>query len=35
MKALTEIDKNFIPATIDKQDYLFRDCRDLWPDLAQ
>jgi hypothetical protein len=39
MKALTEIDKNFIPATIDKQDYLFRDCREepfriyglIWP----
>ena len=39
MKALTEIDKNFIPATIDKQDYLFRGCREepfriyglIWP----
>ena len=28
MKALTEIDPNFIPATLDNHEYLFRDCRE-------
>lgn len=28
MKALTEIDPNFIPATLGNQEYLFRDCRE-------
>ena len=28
MKALTEIDPNFIPATLDNYEYLFRDCRE-------
>ena len=27
MKALAEIDKNFVPVTLDKHAYLFRDCR--------
>lgn len=27
MKALSEIDKNFIPATLGSREYLFRDCR--------
>ena len=27
MKALSEIDKNFIPATLGNREYLFRDCR--------
>ena len=39
MKALTEIDPNFIPATLGNQEYLFRDCREdpfriyglIWP----
>ena len=28
MKALSEIDKNFIPATLGNHEYLFRDCRE-------